>query len=125
MWPRLPQAVHDVLEGAGQHDVGIKSASNVLVRAFMDKRVLDTQVCPTKPPLERNPIHRLQNPDPGCKFVDFPTKQDRNKRAYLAACLVYVLKLHAPESPFTDSEIEKVFHFILDSILNDLQDPSK
>lgn len=51
-----------------------------------------------------------------------PTKL-QEVRLYAAVCAVYTLRLHAPENPYTDSQMEVLFRLLL-TIFKDLNEPS-
>ncbi|KFY01928.1 hypothetical protein V490_00719 [Pseudogymnoascus sp. VKM F-3557] len=50
--------------------------------------------------------------------------KDRGVRAFAAACLVDVLKICAPDAPFTPSQLKDIFTLFVTSILPALSDPS-
>ncbi|CZT03551.1 related to SPO76 protein [Rhynchosporium agropyri] len=50
--------------------------------------------------------------------------KDKGVRAYVACCLVDILKLCAPSAPFTPSQTKDIFTFFITSILPALSDPS-
>ncbi|RDL34437.1 Uncharacterized protein BP5553_07565 [Venustampulla echinocandica] len=52
------------------------------------------------------------------------THKDKGVRAFAACCLVDVLKLCAPDAPFTGSQLKDIFTLFITSILPALSDPS-
>ncbi|KAI9047900.1 hypothetical protein LZ554_007702 [Drepanopeziza brunnea f. sp. 'monogermtubi'] len=50
--------------------------------------------------------------------------KDKGVRAFVACCLVDVLKLCAPDAPFTPTQLKDIFTFFVTSILPALSDPS-
>ncbi|RQM06379.1 hypothetical protein DH86_00001188, partial [Scytalidium sp. 3C] len=50
--------------------------------------------------------------------------KDRGVRAFAACCLVDVLKLCAPDAPFTGSQLRDIFTLFITSIIPALSDPS-
>ncbi|TVY54635.1 Sister chromatid cohesion protein pds5 [Lachnellula cervina] len=50
--------------------------------------------------------------------------KDKGVRAFTACCLVDVLKLCAPDAPFTGSQLKDIFTLFINSILPALSDPS-
>ncbi|KAK5663935.1 hypothetical protein OQA88_147 [Cercophora sp. LCS_1] len=52
------------------------------------------------------------------------THKDKGVRAYTACCIVDILKLCAPNAPFTPSQLKDIFHLTITIILPALFDPS-
>ncbi|KAG9237216.1 hypothetical protein BJ875DRAFT_395665, partial [Amylocarpus encephaloides] len=50
--------------------------------------------------------------------------KDKGVRAYTACCLVDILKLCAPDAPFSGSQLKDIFTLFITSILPALSDPS-
>ncbi|KAK3902778.1 armadillo-type protein [Staphylotrichum tortipilum] len=52
------------------------------------------------------------------------THKDKGVRAYTACCVVDILRLCAPDAPFTPSQLKDVFNLTVTSIIPSLFDPS-
>ncbi|KAK4227942.1 armadillo-type protein [Podospora fimiseda] len=52
------------------------------------------------------------------------THKDKGVRAYAACCVVDILKLCAPDAPFTPTQMKEIFHLTITSIIPALFDPS-
>jgi sister-chromatid-cohesion protein PDS5 len=50
--------------------------------------------------------------------------KDRGVRAYVACCLVDILRLFVPEAPFTDEQLKMMFSLFVKDILPALHDPT-
>ncbi|EOO04414.1 hypothetical protein UCRPA7_88 [Phaeoacremonium minimum UCRPA7] len=50
--------------------------------------------------------------------------KDKGVRAFAACCLVDILKICAPNAPFSPAQLKEIFNLIITSILPALQDPS-
>jgi hypothetical protein len=127
----LSQAAARALELVPQNSNAARRAATDVTKALGSRHLLKHQDSVRSPVIARFriPLEQVTStiqvltPNSHTRCFIWPSFVAQEVQLYVAFCVVHVLRVNAPESPYTNSQLHDIFKLII-SVFEDLADPS-